>query len=109
MSTGQSLGDLLAAITRQRKEIRGTREELVPGSAQAARVIRDAYQFANPHEAGAGQPARDAVLKDVQAIDTALQTIDLHLSNIAAKVRMAATVVADAEAKRRHTASAYRV
>jgi hypothetical protein len=109
MSVNQSLGDVLAAITVERKAVRARRERLVSDAGQAARVIREAYHFADATTPGAGQTVRDATLKDTQAIDTALQTIDLHLSNIAAKVRMAATAVAEAEARRKHTAAAYRV
>lgn len=109
MSESLSLGAILVAITHRRKKIRNTREELVSASSQVAKLIREAYQFANPAEAGAGQPARDAALKNTQAIDSALQAIDMHLAQIAAHVRKAADTVDEAQAQRKHAASTYRV
>jgi hypothetical protein len=104
-----TLTDLLVAVNIRRATLQQVRVGLVSSASQAAKVIREAHQFAEPATPGAGQPARDSVLKDMQAIGTALQTIDLHLSRIAATARMTATTVDEAEARRKHTASTYRV
>lgn len=103
-----TLGDMLAYVAHQRKAINQERSGLVGDASQLAGMVRGAYQFATPGSPEAETYA-NAVLKDTQAIDTALQTIDLHLRNLAAKARMAATAVADAEARRRHAAASYRI
>ena len=101
--------ELMLAITTYRKAVHTlVRENRSHGATNAGELIAHIYNFAGADDSTADTHGRN-MIRAVADILESLEAIDQQLGHAKAILKAAVDFMDDAETKRRHAASTYRV